>query len=44
MYFRGNWNGFSQASEAITVWNTGVEFDLMTFVGAKSVQYPETFV
>lgn len=43
-YFKGRWNGFSQASEAITTWNTGIEFDQLTYIGTKSVQYPENFV
>lgn len=40
----GNWTGFSQASNTITTWNTGIDFDMLTFIGSKSVQYPEDFV
>uniref|UniRef100_A0AAR5PEB4 Transketolase-like pyrimidine-binding domain-containing protein n=1 Tax=Dendroctonus ponderosae TaxID=77166 RepID=A0AAR5PEB4_DENPD len=42
-YFKGHWQGFSQAKAAISVWNTGVDADLLASIGEKSVNYPESF-
>lgn len=35
------WNGYFQATNAITHWNTGVNTDLLKFIGVKSVEIPE---
>ncbi|CAG9863171.1 unnamed protein product [Phyllotreta striolata] len=43
VYFKKQWDGFSQAGEVITTWDTGIDMDLMTFVGTKSVQVPKNF-
>ena len=42
-HLQGYWKGFKQAPEAVTKWDTGVETDLLKFVGAKSVEIPENF-
>jgi len=34
----------SQSEEAVTTWDTGIDADLLTFLGEKSVKYPESFV
>ncbi|XP_012220785.1 2-oxoadipate dehydrogenase complex component E1 isoform X2 [Linepithema humile] len=43
MHFAGRWNGMKQAESNITSWDTGVEFNLLDFVGKKSVQVPSNF-
>ncbi|XP_050294186.1 probable 2-oxoglutarate dehydrogenase E1 component DHKTD1 homolog, mitochondrial isoform X2 [Anthonomus grandis grandis] len=43
VYFKSQWTGFGQAPAAVTVWDTGIDVDLMTFIGEKSVKYPESF-
>ncbi|CAH1993411.1 unnamed protein product [Acanthoscelides obtectus] len=43
LHFKNNWDGYSQAEDAVTTWDTGVDTDLLTFVGSKSVQYPNDF-
>nr|CAI5846988.1 unnamed protein product [Callosobruchus analis] len=40
LYFKNNWDGYSQAEEAVTTWDTGVDTSLLAFVGNKSVDYP----
>lgn len=44
MPFAGRWNGMKQAESNITLWDTGVELNLLDFVGKKSVQVPSNFV
>ncbi|XP_044746657.1 probable 2-oxoglutarate dehydrogenase E1 component DHKTD1, mitochondrial isoform X2 [Coccinella septempunctata] len=41
--FNGNWKDFEEAKDQVTVWDTGVDSDVLTFLGMKSVQYPDTF-
>ncbi|KAG5879110.1 hypothetical protein JTB14_031658 [Gonioctena quinquepunctata] len=41
--FKKQWEGYSQPAEAITTWDTGIDMDLMTFIGSKSVKYPTNF-
>lgn len=41
---QGYWKEFKQAPEAVTKWNTGLETDLLKFIGAKSVEIPKDFV
>lgn len=43
-YFNKQWAGFSQAPSDLTVWDTGVEWDLLSYIGRKSVYHPENFV
>ncbi|CAG9764871.1 unnamed protein product [Ceutorhynchus assimilis] len=43
VYFKSQWQGISQPAAAVTVWDTGIDVDLMTFLGEKSVKYPENF-
>jgi hypothetical protein len=40
----GYWKGFEQAPRAITKWDTGVDVELLRFIGAASVKIPENFV
>ncbi|XP_076267795.1 putative 2-oxoadipate dehydrogenase complex component E1 homolog [Rhynchophorus ferrugineus] len=42
-YFKEQWQNISQPDEAITIWDTGIASDVMTFVGLKSVHYPSNF-
>ncbi|XP_036143578.1 probable 2-oxoglutarate dehydrogenase E1 component DHKTD1, mitochondrial isoform X2 [Monomorium pharaonis] len=42
-YFAGRWSKMKQAEDNITRWDTGVEPDLLRFVGEKSVQVPPNF-
>ncbi|KAJ8962790.1 hypothetical protein NQ318_001189 [Aromia moschata] len=43
IYFKKQWEGFVQPEEVVTTWDTGIDVDLMTFVGSKSVKCPENF-
>lgn len=43
VYFKSQWEGLSQSEEAVTTWDTGIDADLLTFLGEKSVKYPESF-
>lgn len=43
-YLAGRWTKMKQAEANITRWDTGVEPDLLRFVGEKSVQVPPNFV
>ncbi|XP_059162546.1 2-oxoadipate dehydrogenase complex component E1-like [Physella acuta] len=40
-HLQGHWSSLVQASDNITVWDTGVNADVLKFVGAKSVAVPE---
>ncbi|CAG9821051.1 unnamed protein product [Phaedon cochleariae] len=42
-HFKRQWEGFSQADEAVTTWDTGIDLDMMTFIGSKSVKCPANF-
>ncbi|XP_075224573.1 putative 2-oxoadipate dehydrogenase complex component E1 homolog isoform X2 [Lycorma delicatula] len=42
-YLKRQWTGYSQAPNAITTWNTGVQIDLLQHIGHKSVSVPENF-
>ncbi|XP_059615190.1 probable 2-oxoglutarate dehydrogenase E1 component DHKTD1 homolog, mitochondrial [Phlebotomus argentipes] len=42
-YFRKQWSGMKQAGSEVTVWDTGLDYSLLGFIGVKSVTYPENF-
>lgn len=44
VYLAGRWTGMKQAEANITQWDTGVDIDLLKFVGQKSVQIPANLV
>lgn len=43
-YFKKQWSGIQQAPSAITYWDTGLEYDLLRYIGEQSVHIPEGFV
>ena len=43
-HLQGHWNKLHHASTKLTTWDTGVPADLLRYIGAKSVEVPETFV
>lgn len=43
-YFDKQWKGFGQASKDLTIWDTGLEWNLLSFVGNASVYHPDDFV
>jgi 2-oxoglutarate dehydrogenase complex dehydrogenase (E1) component-like enzyme len=43
-YFKDQWTGFQQAPNQITVWDTGLDYSLLQFIGQSSVHFPEDFV
>lgn len=43
-YFNKQWTGFTQAPSDLTVWDTGVDWDLLSYIGRKSVHHPDNFV
>ncbi|PNF23062.1 putative 2-oxoglutarate dehydrogenase E1 component DHKTD-like protein, mitochondrial [Cryptotermes secundus] len=42
-FLRKHWAGIHQADAALTVWDTGLESDILRYVGEKSVTYPQDF-
>ena len=40
---KSNWKNMVQPSNAVTVWDTGLPADILKYVGARSVKYPEDF-
>lgn len=44
LYFKKQWEGFAQAEEVITTWDSGLSADLLAEIGRKSVTYPKSFV
>lgn len=43
-YYQKKWKHIKQASAAITVWDTGVDYSLLHFIGKHSVHIPNGFV
>lgn len=43
-YFRKQWEGFTQASKDITVWDSGISWDVLSYIGRNSVYHPADFV
>jgi 2-oxoglutarate dehydrogenase complex dehydrogenase (E1) component-like enzyme len=43
-YFSHQWDGFAQASGELTVWDTGMGWDVLGYIGRSSVYFPENFV
>jgi hypothetical protein len=43
-FLRKHWAGIQQADAAITVWDSGIDVDLLRYTGEKSVAYPQEFV
>ncbi|CRK91153.1 CLUMA_CG004838, isoform A [Clunio marinus] len=42
-YFMKQWEGFVQAPNNLTVWDTGVDWSLLSYIGRQSVYYPKEF-
>ncbi|CAJ0581966.1 unnamed protein product, partial [Mesorhabditis spiculigera] len=42
-HLQGLWSGFKQAPPSVERWDTGVDSDLLRFVGAASVKTPDGF-
>ncbi|EAA06290.5 AGAP000551-PA [Anopheles gambiae str. PEST] len=42
-YFGGQWAGLQQPGDEVTVWNTGVDYRLLSHIGQESVRLPEGF-
>ncbi|PSN50780.1 putative 2-oxoglutarate dehydrogenase E1 component DHKTD1 [Blattella germanica] len=42
-FLRKHWAGIHQADAAITTWDTGVDLNLLRYVGEKSVTFPDDF-
>lgn len=40
----GNWNSMVEAPNAVEKWDTGVNIDLLRFIGAKSINLNSSFV
>lgn len=43
-YFQKQWQGFVQAPKDLTIWDTGVSWELLGYIGRSSVHYPDEFV
>ena len=41
---KGSWSGLKEAPNSVTYWDTGVPTDVLRYIGAKSVEFPEDFV
>lgn len=42
-YYKRQWTGLKQAGDEITSWNTGCEWNVLSFVGKHSVSVPQHF-
>ncbi|XP_037921992.1 probable 2-oxoglutarate dehydrogenase E1 component DHKTD1 homolog, mitochondrial [Hermetia illucens] len=42
-YYEKQWSGFVQAPNSITVWDTGLDYSLLAYIGNASVHYPPDF-
>jgi hypothetical protein len=42
--YRKQWEHMKPAPNDITVWDTGLNWDLLSFIGRASVYYPPEFV
>lgn len=42
-YFNKQWTGFVQAPTDITYWDTGLNYELLSYIGGNSVQFPKGF-
>lgn len=43
-YLKRQWQGLEQAPNAITYWDTGLDYDLLRYIAQQSVHIPEYFV
>lgn len=43
-YFQKKWASFKQPAKEISIWDTGIDYGLLQYVGKKSVHTPENFV
>lgn len=43
-YLNRQWKNLEQAPSAITYWDTGLDYDLLRYIGQQSVHIPENFV
>uniref|UniRef100_A0AC34GWS8 Transketolase-like pyrimidine-binding domain-containing protein n=1 Tax=Panagrolaimus sp. ES5 TaxID=591445 RepID=A0AC34GWS8_9BILA len=41
VHLLGNWKGMKQAPQQFTKWDTGVDINVLKYIGAKSVEYPK---
>ncbi|XP_036324066.1 probable 2-oxoglutarate dehydrogenase E1 component DHKTD1 homolog, mitochondrial isoform X2 [Rhagoletis pomonella] len=42
-YFKKQWTGLTSATETITVWDTGLDYQLLNYIGHQSVYHPPDF-
>lgn len=42
--FRKQWDGFGQAPGTISIWDTGMSWELLSYIGRSSVYHPPEFV
>ncbi|KAF0304380.1 putative 2-oxoglutarate dehydrogenase E1 component DHKTD1, mitochondrial [Amphibalanus amphitrite] len=43
-HLEGGWRGMQQAPSAVTTWDTGVDPQLLKYIGGRSVEWPSNFV
>lgn len=43
-YFKRQWDGLAQAPSDLTTWDTGVGWDLLSYIGRNSIYHPPGFV
>lgn len=43
-YFDKQWEGFVQAPKELTIWDTGVAWNVLSYIGRNSVYHPPNFV
>lgn len=43
-YFEKQWKGIEQAPKDLTIWDTGMSWELLGFIGRASIHYPPEFV
>uniref|UniRef100_A0A034W3N6 Putative 2-oxoglutarate dehydrogenase E1 component DHKTD1-like protein, mitochondrial n=1 Tax=Bactrocera dorsalis TaxID=27457 RepID=A0A034W3N6_BACDO len=42
-YFKKQWTGLTSATDNLTIWDTGLNYNLLNYIGHQSVSYPEDF-
>lgn len=42
-YFKNKWTGIQQAPSSITAWDTGMDSNILQYIGVKSVMYADNF-
>lgn len=42
-YFKNQWSEMTQGGQNLTTWDTGMDQNILRYIGIKTVEYPDTF-